>query len=126
MASTLLQRRDFCVLFCHRGFGDATRMATLNQKIQCERDAREMLRQGGLPEPDRVEYGHTCIRLFWEDTKVMLVVDIDEPPEGFETVGEYLDELDLDDEDDDLEDLDFEDAAEEIRRLDDDEMEEAA
>jgi hypothetical protein len=100
-------------------------MATLTQKIQCERDAREMLRQGGLPDPDRVEYGHTCIRLFWEDTKLMLVVDIDEPPEGVAPVGEYLDDLEFDEEDEDLDDLDLEDAASELRRLDD-ESEEAA
>lgn len=103
-------------------------MATLTQKIKCERNAREMLRRGGLPEPDRVEYGHTCIRLFWEDSKLVLVVDIDEPPEGFEPVGEYLEDLDLDEDEDELDDLDFEDAADELRRLDcdDDETEEAA
>jgi hypothetical protein len=85
-----------------------------------------MLRQGGLPEPDRVEYGSTCIRLFWEDTKVMLVVDIDEPPEGFGVVGEYLEDLEFDEEDEDPDDLDLEDAAEALRRHDDDETKEAA
>ena len=81
-----------------------------------------MLRDEGLPEPDRVEYGHTCIRLFWNETKVALVVDIDEPPEGFEVIGEYLDDLDededLDDESGDFEDE--EDVAEILRRLDHD------
>jgi hypothetical protein len=104
-------------------------MATLTEKIQCERDAREMLKQGGLPEPDRVEYGHTCIRLFWEESKVVLVVDIDEPPPDFEVVGEYLEDLDLDDDDDeeDPDDIDLEDAVEQLRRsLADDDREEAA
>ncbi|MFZ0039866.1 MAG: hypothetical protein WAK93_01040, partial [Solirubrobacteraceae bacterium] len=28
--------------------------------------------------------GYTCIRLFWHETKTVLVVDIDEPPAGWE------------------------------------------
>lgn len=40
-----------------------------------------------MPQPDEVEYGHTCIRFFWHEPKVVLVIDIDEPPEGFERVG---------------------------------------
>ena len=99
-------------------------MATLAEKIQCERDAREMLRNGGLPEPDRVEYGHTCIRLFWEESKVVLVVDIDEPPEGFEVVGEYLDDLD-DDEIPEEDDFDYEDALQRLKGMDDEEEEAA-
>ena len=54
-------------------------MATLAQKIDTERRMRELLEQGGLPQPDRVEYGFTCIRLFFERTKQVVVVDIDEP-----------------------------------------------
>jgi hypothetical protein len=106
-------------------------MATLQQKIKCEQAARDMLKDGGLPEPDRIEYGHTCIRLFWEDTKVVLVVDIDEPPAGIEALSDsakdfadFLDELEDDDGyPDDIED---EDVQELLRRLDHDEEEEAA
>ena len=105
-------------------------MATLAQKVQCERDAREMLKQGGLPDPDRVEYGHTCIRLFWEESKVVLVVDIDEPPLPFD-FGEYPGDLDLEEGDEDLEDLDLDelddlDDLDELRRFGDDDAEEAA
>ena len=78
------QSLDFCVLFCHTILGTLPGMATLQQKIQCEKDAREMLRENDLPDPDRIEYGHTCIRLFWKESKTVLVVDIDEPPEGFD------------------------------------------
>lgn len=92
-------------------------MATLAQKIQCEQAAREMLRRDDVPEPDRVEYGHTCIRLIWDESKVALVVEIDKPPEAFEVVGQRLDDLDLDDEDEDV-DFDYDDAAEELERLD--------
>lgn len=56
-------------------------MATLAQKIKAEKRMRDLLQQEGLPQPDAVEYGFTCIRLFFESTKTMVVVDIDEPPE---------------------------------------------
>ena len=42
-----------------------------------------MLEDHGLPQPDEVEYGHTCVRLLWREEQVALVVDIDEPPEGY-------------------------------------------
>ena len=57
-------------------------MANLRQKIAVERDARAMLDDQGLPQPDEVQYGHTCIRLLWYETKVVVVIDIDEPPSG--------------------------------------------
>ncbi len=53
-------------------------MATLKQKIAAERKVREMLQLDAVPPPDRIEYGHTCIRLLWNGPKVALVVDIDE------------------------------------------------
>jgi hypothetical protein len=56
-------------------------MASLKQQIDAELKIRELLDEGGLPQPDRVEYGYTCIRLFWDDTKSVVVVDIDEPVE---------------------------------------------
>ena len=58
-------------------------MATLKQKIQAEQSGRAMLEKGGLPPPDAVEYGYTCIRLIFEEPKLCVVVDIDEPPDGF-------------------------------------------
>ena len=59
-------------------------MATLAQKIDTERRMRRLLEDGGLPQPDMVEYGFTCIRLFFEASKTVVVIDIDEPPEGAE------------------------------------------
>jgi hypothetical protein len=64
-------------------------MATLRQKISAEQHARAMLDDHGLPQPDEVEYGHTCIRLLWREEKACMVVDIDEPPPGF-VFGEDL------------------------------------
>jgi hypothetical protein len=58
-------------------------MATLIQKIHAEAKVRELIAAQGMPEPDEVEYGFTCIRLLWHEPKVVLVVDIDPPEEGF-------------------------------------------
>lgn len=68
-------------------------MATLKQKIAAERKMRELIANEGLPEPTWIEYGYTCIRLFWEESKLVLVIDIDEPPEGFELVGEPVSDV---------------------------------
>jgi hypothetical protein len=57
-----------------------------------------MLDDHGLPQPDEVEYGFTCIRLVWHEEKTVLVVDIDEPPPGIRFEGEpagLVDPLDL-------------------------------
>jgi hypothetical protein len=59
-------------------------MATLAEKIQTERRMRKFLEENALPQPDMVEYGFTCIRLFFEDSKTVVVIDIDDPPEGAE------------------------------------------
>jgi hypothetical protein len=56
-------------------------MATLREKIETEHRMREFLEDNGLPQPDSVEYGDTCIRLFYEESKTCVVVDIDEPPD---------------------------------------------
>lgn len=58
-------------------------MATLAKKIQVERMARRLLEENGLPEPDAVEYGYGCIRLFFNGPKVCLIVDIDDPDDGY-------------------------------------------
>lgn len=57
-------------------------MATLAQKIEAEKRMRDLLEESGLPQPDFVEYGFTCIRLFYERTKQVVVIDIDEPEES--------------------------------------------
>ena len=57
-------------------------MATLAQKIEAEKRMRDLLEEGGLPQPDYVEYGYTCIRLIFMETKTVVVVDIDEPEDA--------------------------------------------
>ena len=53
-------------------------MASTTQKIEAERRIRELLEASGLPQPDRVEYGFTCIRLFFNQTKQVVVIDLDD------------------------------------------------
>lgn len=57
-------------------------MATLAQKIEAEQRMRELLGDNGLPQPDHVEYGFGCIRLFFSRARHVVIVDIDEPPEA--------------------------------------------
>jgi hypothetical protein len=54
-------------------------MATLAQKIEAEKRMRDLLEAAGLPQPDHVEYGFTCIRLFFTSVRQVVVIDIDEP-----------------------------------------------
>lgn len=56
----------------------AVDMATLKKKIDAERRMRELLESGGLPEPDLIEYDDDCIRLFFEATKTVVVIDLDD------------------------------------------------
>ena len=53
-------------------------MATLPEKIRVESKMRDLLEAEGMPLPDRVEYGYGFIRLFWTESKVVVVVDIDD------------------------------------------------
>ena len=57
-------------------------MATLAQKMEPEKRMRGLLEESGLPQPDHVEYGFTCIRLFFDSTKQVVVIDIDEPEDA--------------------------------------------
>jgi hypothetical protein len=54
--------------------------ATLKEKLAVERKLRALLTNGGLPQPDEVEYGHRCIRAIWWDQQVAVVVDLDDRP----------------------------------------------
>ena len=54
-------------------------MATRIQKIKTETRMRKFLEDNDLPQPDFVEYGFTCIRLFYTAEKLVVVIDIDQP-----------------------------------------------
>jgi hypothetical protein len=55
-------------------------MATILELHEAERAARQMLDDQGLPQPDRIEYREASIALLWNDRKVAMVIDVDEPP----------------------------------------------
>ncbi len=57
---------------------------------------REVLERNGMPQPDEVEYGFGCIRLFFHETKTVVVVDIDEDPDG----EDNTEDVDIDEWDD--------------------------
>jgi hypothetical protein len=89
-------------------------MASLEQKIEAEHGVRELLKQNGMPQPDGVEYGYGCIRLFFDEPKVVLIVDIDRPEDGYGPAKDEPDQygvslLETDDgcDDDSEDDLDY-------------------
>lgn len=43
-----------------------------------ERSFRDLLRRQGLPEPDEVARWRDCLVFGWNDTKAIIVVDLDE------------------------------------------------
>jgi hypothetical protein len=43
-----------------------------------ERSFRDLLRRQGLPEPDEVARWRDCLVFGWNDTKAIVVVDLDE------------------------------------------------
>jgi len=51
---------------------------TLEAKIEAEHRVRELLRAGGMPQPDEVEYGYTCVRFLFHESKTCVVIDLDE------------------------------------------------
>jgi len=67
-------------------------MATLKQKIEAEQSARALLDDHGLPQPDEVDYGETCVRLLFNEEKLVLVVQIDQPPPGWVFAEDLSDE----------------------------------
>jgi hypothetical protein len=46
-----------------------------------ERDFRQMLRSGGVAQPDRVDYAPDEIILRWTEQKLAVVVDLESPPD---------------------------------------------
>ncbi len=53
-------------------------MASLARKIDAERRMRDLLEMEGIPPPDAVEYGFTCIRMFWTQSKHCVIVDLED------------------------------------------------
>lgn len=56
-------------------------MATMRDRGEAERDVRRLLESQGLPAPDEVEHRESEIVLLWHESKLALVIDLDEPPD---------------------------------------------
>lgn len=52
--------------------------STLKAKIAAEHKLRQLLAADGLPQPDEVEYGHSCVRFLFHESRTCIVVDLDE------------------------------------------------
>ena len=52
--------------------------------MEAEHRLRELLRSEGLPQPDEVEYGESCVRFLFHGSKACVVVDFDESDPGHE------------------------------------------
>jgi hypothetical protein len=55
---------------------------TLEAKIEAEHRLRELLRSEGMPQPDEVEYGYTCVRFIFHESKTCVVIDLDAGDRG--------------------------------------------
>jgi hypothetical protein len=55
-------------------------MANIDRKEQCERRVLALLKEYGLPLPDEVylDYGDDEVLFAWTDSKVALVVDLED------------------------------------------------
>jgi hypothetical protein len=50
---------------------------TSEEKLEAEHRFRAWLREYDLPEPDDVEYGSTCLRFYYHESKVCVLFDLD-------------------------------------------------
>jgi hypothetical protein len=71
-------------------------MATTSKKIEVEQTMRQLLADNDLPQPDEVEYEAGTVNLIFNEPKVVLAIDIDEPlgqapPEDWEPDERSLD-----------------------------------
>jgi hypothetical protein len=50
--------------------------------MRAELAMRRLLDENDLPQPDTVEYGHGTVWVRWNDRKLVVAIDVDEPPPG--------------------------------------------
>ena len=53
-------------------------MAPLTRKIDAERRMRDLLADNDMPQPDHVEYHHDHVRLYFDEPRVVIQIDL--PP----------------------------------------------
>lgn len=74
----LVPNRHVCVWIGYTISRIMGAMSTIAEKIAAEQRLRDLMAGEGLPAPDEIEYGHTCIRALWHEAKVAVVVDLDD------------------------------------------------
>jgi hypothetical protein len=47
--------------------------------LQAEADFRRLIARHDLPEPDEVEYTHGSVYFRWDEQKLVVAVDLDDP-----------------------------------------------
>jgi hypothetical protein len=57
-------------------------MAATSQHQAAEEALRELLPRTGLPQPDEVEYRDASVVFLWHETKLAVIIDLDDPPVG--------------------------------------------
>jgi hypothetical protein len=55
-------------------------MATMEELVRAEHSLRSLLEENDLPQPDSVEYGYGTVWVRWNDRRLVVAIDVDEPP----------------------------------------------
>ena len=55
-------------------------MATMEELVRAEHCLRSLLEENDLPQPDTVEYGYGTVWVRWNDQRLVVAIDVDEPP----------------------------------------------
>jgi hypothetical protein len=65
-------------------------MASIEELEELERKVRELLDEQSVPAPTGVEYGFQCVRFFWHEANLALVVDLEDHEESEEGAVPHL------------------------------------
>ena len=57
-------------------------MSTPDRHDQAEARFRDLLAEAGIPEPDEVAHLRRCLMFVWEPSKFVVLIDLDELPQG--------------------------------------------
>lgn len=57
-------------------------MTPSDRHDQAEARFRDLLTEAGFPQPDEVAHLRTCLIFLWERSKSVVVIDLDELPQG--------------------------------------------
>ena len=54
-------------------------MAVSESHQSVEQRFLDLVAEAGLPRPDRIEYSDRSVEFFWDATKTVVIVDLDDP-----------------------------------------------